>query len=448
MEKIIELNQVICGDALTVLKSMPSDLVDCVITSPPYYSLRDYQIEGQIGLEPTFEDYINNLIQVFAEVKRVLKPTGAFWLNMGDAYASSGNSKFDKNKYGAKEGLHCGRARMKNYPDKCMLMMPERIAIKCIDELGFTLRNKCHWVKQILDIKNNRTYGSVMPTSVDDRLNEAGEVFYFFTKNKRYYSNLDAVRIPHQYEGITDFRPPGLLRRKMYANSKYNQFDFRPDGSTESKMSVQEEEKLTSYIARKHGYDPEGICPVCNRTWKRHASPNASNRKAGLKREFILCITQAKYLSLNSLEAENYNSPRAREVRQRNDKRAVESQQQGLHTFYRHSQRGEKFENPIGKNIPTYWLLNPQPRNFRKELDIDVEHFACFPDKLVEIPIIFTSPEKGIVLDPFCGAGTTLLIAQKLNRNYLGIDINLDYCRLAQKRLSNDTLNYTLNLDF
>ena len=81
---------IIQGDTLTVLKTLPANLVDCVVTSPPYWGLRDYGVPGQLGLEPTIDEYISNMTEVYAAVMRVLKDTGTLWLNMGDAYCGSG----------------------------------------------------------------------------------------------------------------------------------------------------------------------------------------------------------------------------------------------------------------------------------------------------------------------------------------------------------------------
>ena len=84
-----KLNKIICGDALSVLKKFPDESVDCVVTSPPYWALRDYQVKGQIGLEPGIKEYLEKLLAVFDEIKRVLKPAGTCWVNFGDTYANN-----------------------------------------------------------------------------------------------------------------------------------------------------------------------------------------------------------------------------------------------------------------------------------------------------------------------------------------------------------------------
>src|SRR3990167_4777397 len=98
-------------------------------------------------------------------------------------------------------------------------------------------------------------------------------------------------------------------------------------------------------------------------------------------------------------------------------------------------------ENPTGKNLPSVWLIGSEPHNFQKEgFSEDTDHFAIFPQELLEIPVKFGSPPGGIILDPFMGSGTTALMARKLGRNYIGIEISAEYIKLANKRLSQQTM--------
>ena len=97
------MNKIICGDSLQELKKLPDESVDCVITSPPYWALRDYGVEGQLGLEPTFQEYITKLCNIFDEVKRVLKKEGTCWVNLGDTYYSINGGKFENDNLGSKE---------------------------------------------------------------------------------------------------------------------------------------------------------------------------------------------------------------------------------------------------------------------------------------------------------------------------------------------------------
>ena len=137
----------ICGDALEVLRTLPSESVHCVVTSPPYWCLRDYHVEGQIGLEQSPEDYVSRLVAVFGEVRRVLRPDGTLWLNLGDCYNGSGGAGGDYNKGGLKEGQpkYPGRkiARLK---PKDLVGIPWRVAF-ALQADGWYLRSDIIWHK-------------------------------------------------------------------------------------------------------------------------------------------------------------------------------------------------------------------------------------------------------------------------------------------------------------
>lgn len=124
------INKIICGDAAKVLKKFPDECVDMVITSPPYWALRDYGVNGQLGLEPTFQEYIDNLIKIFDEIKRVLKKEGTCWVNLGDTYGGTGNKgewKDPKYKNGRNGQVVALNAKM---PSKCLLQIPSRFVIE------------------------------------------------------------------------------------------------------------------------------------------------------------------------------------------------------------------------------------------------------------------------------------------------------------------------------
>src|SRR3990167_311931 len=387
------------GDTLEVLKSMPDESVDMCITSPPYYGLRIYlhkdhpDYKQQLGLENNYQDYLAKMLLIIGEIKRVLKKTGSFWLNMGDCYCGGhqGGSIYTglSKRYNETNIPQIGEGRpagkLKDYNEKCLLMMPERLALKMIDEQGWILRNKIKWVKQIYIHKERRTIGSVMPTSVKDRFNESGEELYFFVKSKKYYADLDSVRLPIQ---TFENRPMGVERQDFYDGSKYNKFNYRVRDA---------KKKLTQ-------------CPQFKAT------------------EEEIKKYQGKFAGKE--DAELFNSPRART--QRKDcyiASAEEKKETGL--SYQ-----KKWNNIQGKNLPSCWLIGTEPHNFSKEYHMNIDHFATFPQGLVEIPIKFSTPKGGIVLDPFAGSGTTCVVAKKLGRNYIGIELNPEYIAIANKRIS------------
>src|SRR3990167_10591238 len=183
MEKVKEIrrvvNTIICGDALEVLKTLPDECIDCVITSSPYYGLRDYGVEGQIGLEPTLNEYLDKILSITAELKRVLKKTGTMWWNHGDSYGTSHSpgslGKYDKNpdRFAQLDNSEKGRSPG---PEKCLLLQNFRLAQRMIDEQQWILRNVLIWHKP-----------NVMPSSVKDRFTVDFEPIFFFSKSKKYW---------------------------------------------------------------------------------------------------------------------------------------------------------------------------------------------------------------------------------------------------------------------
>jgi site-specific DNA-methyltransferase (adenine-specific) len=158
-------NTILGGDATEWLRQLPMASVDCVITSPPYYQLRDYGMSGQIGLEPTVSQWVTNVRMVLAQVARVLKPTGALWLNVGDSFSRHPRSG------GLPKGL---------------FLAPERLALALTRD-GWLIRNKVVWAKT-----------NPMPSSITDRLTLTYEIVYFLVRSPQYFFDLDSIREPHR----------------------------------------------------------------------------------------------------------------------------------------------------------------------------------------------------------------------------------------------------------
>jgi site-specific DNA-methyltransferase (adenine-specific) len=172
-------NAVLIGDALERLHELPAGSIDCVITSPPYFGLRDYGVPGQLGQEPDVEEWAANLRAVCRELHRVLAPYGSLWLNLGDAYSRAVG-------YGA--------------PPKSLLLGPERVVRSLVDD-GWLLRNKVVWAK-----------ANPLPSPAKDRLTNAHEFVYFLVKQASYYFDLDAIREP-----LTSRRKPSRGSRTPQA---------------------------------------------------------------------------------------------------------------------------------------------------------------------------------------------------------------------------------------
>ena len=167
--------QILLGDAAEQLKLLPAASVDCVITSPPYYMLRNYGVDNQLGLESHIDQWVDELGLVCRGLARVLKPTGSVWLNLGDSFSRHA-------KFGA--------------PPKGLLAAPERLLLALMRE-GWVCRGKVIWSKP-----------NPMPSSVTDRLNMTYEVVYHLVRSGRYYFNLDAIREPHRSQGNRTARQP------------------------------------------------------------------------------------------------------------------------------------------------------------------------------------------------------------------------------------------------
>jgi DNA modification methylase len=191
-------NTVLIGDACARLAQLPAHSVDCVITSPPYFALRDYGQDGQLGLETTVDDWVHNLIKVGSELKRILKPTGGFWLNVGDSYS-----------HDAREGAR----------KKSLLLGPQRLSIALAAD-GWLVRNHVIWAKT-----------NPMPSNVTDRLSNTHESLYFFTRDSRYFFDLNAIREPHKDDRAhgrarkgeaSIYPPPHSLPRRSGRNHDIN----------------------------------------------------------------------------------------------------------------------------------------------------------------------------------------------------------------------------------
>ena len=228
----LPVNQIVQGHVPDILSTLPSESIDMVITSPPYWALRDYETtdqiwgatrlckhdwskgpvcvhcsawRGQLGLEPTFEFYIRHLCDTFDQVRRILKPEGTCWVNLGDTYSGSSCGSHElreRNDLGVKvqqlySGQKAGKPRL---PDKCLAQIPSRFAIEMCDR-GWTLRNTIIWHKP-----------NSLPTSVRDRFGVDFEHLFFFAKSKRYFFDVDAVREPHS----ADKHAAGIRRARLH----------------------------------------------------------------------------------------------------------------------------------------------------------------------------------------------------------------------------------------
>jgi len=326
-------------DCLIGLKELPDVSIDCCVTSPPYFGLRDYGYEGQLGLENLPEEYVKNMVRVFMEVKRILKPEGTLWLNLGDSYAGSGKGIGDNFTGRWKQGTNKGSRTVtqKNRNINNGLKPKDMIGIPWM--VAFALRTNGWYLRQ--DIIWNKP--NPMPESVVDRCTKAHEYIFFLSKSGKYYFDQEAIKTTIQDASV----------QRLLQNIEAQKGSDRVPGKTNGTMKA----VLKGYKHRGKG-----------------------------------------------------------------DKKLTG-----------HSGNFDSEGNLIGDgkaNKKSVWTVTTKP--FRDA------HFATFPEDLIVDCIKAGCPEGGIVLDPFMGAGTTALVARKLNRNFIGFELNPEYIDIAKKRLINE----------
>jgi DNA modification methylase len=224
----LQFDTIQCGDALTVLKTFPDQSANCVVTSPPYYGLRDYGVDGQLGLESSPRAYVDAMCCLFNEIRRVLRNDGTLWVNIGDSYSAGGRGQGgDTAKQQTNKGTRIGevfnRWQVEGYAPKQLLGIPWRLAFALQDD-GWILRSDIIWSKP-----------NPMPESVTDRPTKAHEYVFLFSKSGRYYYNQEAVKEPARDWGTRD-RTDGKYHNegtglRPHTGLKGNRKTFRGGGT-------------------------------------------------------------------------------------------------------------------------------------------------------------------------------------------------------------------------
>lgn len=329
----------LCGDAVRVLRALPEASVDCAMTSPPYWGKREYA-DGGIGLEKHWTEYTANLLAIIAEVHRVLKPTGSFWLNIGDSYLQ-----------------------------KNLLGIPWRVAHSMMDEQGWILRNDVIWHK----VKGG-------PDNAKDKLRNTHEhVFHFVKKAKGYFYDDLAVRTPAKKSKV--------VNGAVVSATGVSGVRYRRQIELSSALSLKE--KAAAMAALE-----DMLAEVA----------------AGRVADFRMVIRKQQRVTHSD---SGRVSGRAREL-----------EQKGFYFLRYH---------PNGSKLSDVWDVLPEDTQGRSA------HFAPYPQDLCRVPILATCPPGGLVLDPFCGTGTTMLVAQQLGRRSIGIDVSPTYLQLAAARCQEAT---------
>lgn len=336
----MEINKVFLGDSAEILRGFPDESVDCVVTSPPYYGLRDYGVEGQIGLEDSPEAFVERLVMVFREVKRVLKKDGTCWVNLGDSYCGTGDKgdyKDPKYKDGRNGQSVAKNRSLEGYKAKDLIGIPWMFAFAMRAD-GWYLRQDIIWAKP-----------NPMPESVTDRCVKIHEYIFLFSKSKTYYFDYRAI----QEECVDEA------------------YKKREDSEGEERKSSQ-------------GYALAG----------GHRNNSGGFNKKSKNTEY---------------DGQTPNSMHLRRL------------------------EGEKDKVYEKRNKRDVWSVNVQPT---KEA-----HFATYPQKLITPCILAGCRVGGVVLDPFMGSGTTGIVARKLERNFIGIELNPEYRNMAERRIFNEGEN-------
>ena len=369
MEDALKNRTILQGDVLDKLREIPDESIDCVITSPPYWGLRDYGADGQWGLENDFHEYLAKMQTLMVDLKRVLKSSGSCWINLGDTYSGgfahgdwSGVDKEFHSEASVKARQFKGQVK-DHLPAKSRYGIPERFYVDCIDA-GWIARNHIPWVK-----------ANSMPSSIMDRFTNKWESIFFFVKEQKYYFDLDAVRVKSKAET----KPFNIRVRENITGKAQQKLGDRAWTATEEE---------------KNNYEDE-------RTHKKQDMTLDGSGKP-----------KPTYKGFN----ERWNN----KAQDQYTKRVLEARESGL-------QHDNPLGDPKGKNPGDIFNINPRP--------FPDAHFATFPIDLPLKIIKCSCPQNGIVLDPFFGAGTVGLAAEKLGRQWIGIELKEEYIEIAKKRL-------------
>lgn len=367
--------RILNGDCRDVLKTLPDESAHCVVTSPPYFGLRDYGVAGQIGLEPSPEEFVAELVDVFREVRRVLRDDGTLWLNLGDSYAGSGrggNPTADtstlQGSLASQEASRVKRGR---------------------NEIGATARHAAVTQR-----------GSRLPAGLHENARLAGNIGRAWVPPPLGLKQKDLIGTPWMVAFA--LRAAGWYLRQDIIWSKPNPM---PESVRDRCTKAHEYLFLLSRSERYH-YDQDAILEPCSPT--THARL-AQDVQAQIGRE----RAHAGGKTNGTMKAVGRKMAAAGSGIKNND-----SMDAALAIM------------PDKRNRRSVWTINTE--------GYSEAHFATFPPALIEPCILAGCPKGGTVLDPFGGAGTTGLVADRLGRNAILIELNPEYAAMAERRIKGD----------
>jgi len=395
---------------METLRKMPNNFLDSVITSPPYWQLRDYGYDGQWGLEPTFQEYLEHLWEMMDEIYRVLKTEGTCWINLGDTYNNAGWAGDKKNKFGASEIVNpntkAGRGGQKGFPNKCLLLIPHRFAIGCIDR-GWIMRNDVIWAKR-----------NGMPDSTTDRFTKKHEFFFFMVKSQKYYFDLDAIRDSIKTITIERHKNKSVDQSQLISQSKYQTIDIekehrqgmhqnRGENIIEKRPNLPSQKEFVNFLRNRIKMNVLVDSVDIPKTTIEHWFRNDENGFAYPSIEHWEMIKD--YLNNWDDEFETIDFKMTDVVYESDD-------------INKNAERGK---NP--GTISDFWDIPTKPSAN--------EHYASYNDDLIRKPILAGCPEGGLIYDPFMGTGSTAQAALRSNRNFIGSEMSEKYMKIAEIRL-------------
>ena len=433
--------------------------------------------KGQLGLEPRHDMYLDHLLMVTAELKRVLKKSGTLWWNMGDTYVgghkggSIYNDEWNITKTDAIPQISQGRpqSKVKGIPEKSLMLIPERFAMRMVDEQGWTLRNLNLWYKP-----------NHMPSSASDRLTNSYEFVMFFVKARKYFFDLDSIRkpiapasiqrtlqvSPQQYQsgksvdGAQTFGMNNIPRILTGMHKKLEAFATKHDEAV-GRTSGSYQDPLHTKAYHPSGKNPGDVLRFkrsCDEPVIHEHDINKNGHSGYYDKEGNLLVNpngpnpgdvlnyDSKYLK------DEYGQPLQGFVRvQSIAERRRKSREEAAKLFPGDPQKQQEYINfvhdhsmhPLGKNPgdildyaewysngmqpDDFWEITTRPHPFA--------HFAVYPVELCYLPIKAGCPKDGVVLDPFAGSGTTGVAARELGRSSILIEISDEYCKIAKQRM-------------
>jgi len=401
---------ILTGDSAQTLKHLPDRSVHCVVTSPPYYGLRDYEVEGQLGLEKTPEEYVANLVAVFREVHRVLRDDGTLWLNIGDSYSGGGgyspdapsnqNRKLFNGASRSKTFESSKRRAREGYKQKDLIGVPWMVAFALRAD-GWYLRSDLIWAKP-----------NPMPESVTDRCTKAHEYLFMFTKSPTYYFDQEAIKEPAAYpnDNRKARSKPGQKNLEEGIHNKMAPGDGGVDNrNRRSVWSVDSESALLEWLGRE---SPELLGRFLDESrtkgdvWTICPKPYKGAHFACYPPELVKpCVLAG---SSEKGVCPGCGAPYVRVVEKT--------------TLTR--DRPNEFVKRTGAN-GTGNVINLTRQGVRAETVAWEQSCSCSP----------AEPVPATVLDPFGGSGTTAEVALDLGRNAVLCELNPDYLPLIHERL-------------